>query len=357
MRKLFILAALAVGLTSYAGAKIEWDRQRYDFGAFNESTNTVTAEFVYRNTGDEPLVITGARANCGCTTPRYTADVLQPGDSAILSVTYDAGGRPGRFEKKIYVDTNTEPKRSTLTIRGVVVGNPSTVSGRYPVAVGDLRLAHSAALLGSINRGEVKAVFESGYNASVDTLRPVVTEVPEWLQVKPVPEQVPPGEQVSFSFYVMSSKVPGWDLVTDTVVIRENPGSDIALRMPVIVTVKEDFSQLSDKQRINSPIVRFDRERLEPVVLNDDNTTAYFTIFNDGKDPLKIRRVYTLTPGVKVDVKPDQTVKSGKSQTVGVAIPRDCLKGSEASAVILNVITNDPVTPKRSVTIPVAANL
>lgn len=353
MRKIIVSLALAMGLTAYAGAKIEWDHIRHDFGAFNEDSGPVTAIFKFYNTGDEPLVITGARANCGCTTPTYSADVVLPGDSARLSVSYDAGGRPGRFEKYVYVDTNTDPQQSKLSIKGVSVGNSTTLQGKYPVTAGPLRLAHPAALLGSVTRNKVKSMHEAGYNASTDTLTPVISDIPQWLTVKAYPETVPPGEQVSLSFFITSDRIPLWDTVVDTITIRPDAQISETFRMPVIVTVNEDFSKLTDRQKAEGPIVRFEKERLDPVMLGNNGADVDLKIYNDGKSPLKIRRIYTATKNVRVDVRQDQTIKSGKSQTIRIHIPADCLNGSNASAVMFTVVTNDPFNPRKSITIPI----
>lgn len=354
MRKILLYLALVVGLTSYAGAKIEWDHYRHNFGAFSEDDGKVTAVFTYYNRGDDPLLITGARANCGCTTPEYSREALAPGDSATLTVTYDPGGRPGRFEKFIFVDSNTEPRQSKLSISGVSVGNSTTIKGRYPVEAGPLRLAHPAALLGSIRRGEVKSVFEAAYNATLDTLHPVIRDVPVWLSVKAYPEVVPPGEQVSFSYFINSDRVPEWDMVTDTVTIIPDPTLNVKLRMPVVITVNEDFSKLTDNERATSPVVGIEPERLEPVTLTAAGAKAEFKVLNEGRSPLKIRRIYSHTPGVVVDVRKDTTVKPGKSQTVKVTVPPGALKGSPATSVILLIVTNDPYTPKRSIAIPIS---
>lgn len=354
MRKTLLYLALVIGFTSYAGAKIEWDHLRHNFGAFSEDDGKVTAVFTYYNRGDEPLLILGARANCGCTTPEYSREALAPGDSATLSVTYDPGGRPGRFEKFIFVDSNTEPRQSKLSINGVSVGNSTTLKGRYPVEAGPLRLAHPAALLGSINRGEVKSVFEAAYNSTTDTLHPVIRDVPVWLNVKAYPEVVSPGEQVSFSYFINSDRVPEWDLVTDTITIIPDPSLKVKLRMPVVITVNENFSKLTDNERATSPVVRVDPERLQPVTLTPEGATAEFKVHNDGRSPLKIRRIYSHTPGVSVDVSKDTTVKPGKSKTVKVTVPPGALNGSPATSVILLVVTNDPYAPKRTVAIPLS---
>lgn len=349
------LFLLAGALSVFGGGPcIEWLTTVHDFGAFKEEGGNVEAVFAYRNAGDEPLVILGARANCGCTTPRYDAAPLAPGDTALLRVSYDPSGRPGRFTKKVFVDTNTDPRRSTLTLNGVVVGAPSSVAARYPVEVGPLRIAHPAVLLGTIRSGHVKSVFENAYNASTDTLRPVIVDTPEWLEVKTLPEVAAPGEQVSFNFFVRSSRIPDWDIVTDTVTVRPDASSDTFLRVPVVVTVNEDFSNLSDRDRAEAPVVSVAPLRHDPVTIESETVTTTFEIGNSGKKPLRIRRIYTRTPGVIIDYDRNKSIKKGRTAAIRVSASPDILNGRTATTVIFTIITNDPVSPRKTYAIPFA---
>ena len=347
------LLALACAFSAFAGAKIKWDHTRHDFGAFDESVGTATAVFTLYNNGDDALIISGTRANCGCTTPRLSADIIQPGDSATLTVAYDPSGRPGRFDKKIFIDSNADPRRSVLTITGVCVGNSASVIRRYPTKVGPLRLVRPAVLLGSLKSGHVKSIFESAYNTSTDTLRPAVVDTPDWLDVTILPYPVPPGEQVSFDYYVHGDKINTWDLVTDTVTIIPDKGSSETLRVPVVLTVNEDFSNLTSKQIASAPVVRITPERLNPVTLTENGAVTSFNITNDGKSPLKIRRIYSRVDGLRFRVKPDESVKPGKTLEVKVEIPPHCLDNSNATAIVVAVITNDPLNPKSTLLIPV----
>lgn len=340
------IGAAMVTITAIAAPRIKWLQPVYDFGAFNETGGNVTATFLYTNTGDEALVITGARANCGCTTPVPSYEPLAPGDTAALVVTYDPSGRPGRFSKHVYVDTNTEPRRSTLTVQGVVVGAPSSVAGRYPFELGPLRMTHRAILLGEVKRGHIKSLFENLYNASTDTLRPTVTDAPAWLQVKTLPAAAGPGEQISMNYYVDSSRIPSWDMVTDTVTIRPDPESPLSMRLPVIITVTEDFSSLTDKQLAQAPAVQVSPRRLDPV---KPGQKATFTITNTGRSPLKVHRLYTAANTVTTDIRPEETIKPGKTRTVTVTTAPSA---PAPSAIIMLLITNDPLNPRTTLTLP-----
>jgi len=105
---------------------IPWSQPRSEAGL---------CEFKFTNTGNEPLIITGVRASCGCTAPRYTADPVLPGETGVITVQYD-NSRAGQFAKTVTVTTNANPQSVRLTIKGNVVReqpatpvNPGAASG------------------------------------------------------------------------------------------------------------------------------------------------------------------------------------------------------------------------------------
>ena len=85
MKSFLFFAVLAVAGCGVCAAAddavangVEWLGTSHDFGAFDESMGVVETEFRFVNRGDEPVVILAARANCGCTTPRYRRDAVRP---------------------------------------------------------------------------------------------------------------------------------------------------------------------------------------------------------------------------------------------------------------------------------------
>lgn len=97
MKKILFSLAFIASLSAFADVK--WQETVYDFGAFSEEMGAVSCDFVFVNNGPDAVAVTAARASCGCTTPKYTRDVVAPGDTGHITVTYDPAGRPGRFEK------------------------------------------------------------------------------------------------------------------------------------------------------------------------------------------------------------------------------------------------------------------
>jgi hypothetical protein len=83
---------------------------------------TYTFEIV--NTGSTPLRLDNVHASCGCTTPEWSRDAIQPGATAQIKVGYNAMGE-GTFTKTVSIIYNTNQTK-TLTITGEVYKVPQT---------------------------------------------------------------------------------------------------------------------------------------------------------------------------------------------------------------------------------------
>jgi len=62
-------------------ASFDWGEVPYD--------RAVTQAFLIKNEGGEPLEILAVTTSCGCTTARVDSDVISPGGTARLWVTFD----------------------------------------------------------------------------------------------------------------------------------------------------------------------------------------------------------------------------------------------------------------------------
>ncbi len=122
-RTIFSLLITLLSLTAFAGStsKIEFADPVYDFGNVKENGGIVSHGFIFKNTGNAPLIIKSARASCGCTVPEIPKEPIKPGESAVVKVSYDPKGRPGEFEKNIQVKSNASNPRVTIKIKGVVI--------------------------------------------------------------------------------------------------------------------------------------------------------------------------------------------------------------------------------------------
>ena len=76
---------------------------------------------------------------CGCTTPKWNRKPIPPGDSGVVTVTFNPKDRPGVFSKKIIVYTNATPPNIVLRLEGEVITKSVNIPTTYPIVVGNLR--------------------------------------------------------------------------------------------------------------------------------------------------------------------------------------------------------------------------
>lgn len=116
------MVSLMTSFVSFADSQIEMSETTYDFGTIREDGGAVRHEFRFTNTGDTPLVIVDAKAECGCTRPEYPLKPIEPGKSGVIRVTYLPQGRPGEFVKSVKVTTNApKQKKVKIKISGTVI--------------------------------------------------------------------------------------------------------------------------------------------------------------------------------------------------------------------------------------------
>jgi len=110
----------ATGKPVLAVTKIEFEEMEHDFGKIDQG-QVVEYVFKFKNTGDSPLVVSDARASCGCTIPEWTKDPVQPGGEGKINVKYNSAGKKGLIHKTVTVFANTEPKETVLNIQADVI--------------------------------------------------------------------------------------------------------------------------------------------------------------------------------------------------------------------------------------------
>jgi len=110
MKKLFFaLIVLGVAVQSNAqtsGPVITWEKSVYDFGDVVQG-DKVEHIFKFKNTGNEPLIITNVQVTCGCTTPKgWARDPIAAGQSGEITVAFNSLGKFGKQNKVVTVVSN-----------------------------------------------------------------------------------------------------------------------------------------------------------------------------------------------------------------------------------------------------------
>jgi hypothetical protein len=126
MKRIIFIAALLLAVSFQLRAQttdstlvISFTSNVYDYGTIEQGGNG-DCEFVFTNKGNSPLLLTNVRASCGCTTPNWTREPIQPGKEGVIKVKYDTN-RIGAFNKTITVNSNAVNSTLMLSVKGTVV--------------------------------------------------------------------------------------------------------------------------------------------------------------------------------------------------------------------------------------------
>jgi Protein of unknown function (DUF1573). len=347
------MALVAVAMMAQQ-AVITFEKTDHDFGKINEADGKVTTVFTFKNEGMEPLVLSNVRASCGCTTPKWPRQPIEPGQTGEITVTYNPNGRPGRFTKTVTITSNATEPTTRVTIKGEVIPKPAKPVDKYPVKMGELSLKQKevnfAKLLNTATKtyeieyanqtdhditvAIVPAKGQEKYLDAVVTLANVKPQETGKVQIALTPETANIFGPIEGSFLIV---VNGKQVATDE------------YKIIVRADIDEDFSTLSAEDHRNAPILDV------AATVNMGNIAAgkvgkrTVSLTNVGADPLKIRRVLNNNKELKATYNKSE-LKNGKSAQLKLEVPTAGLQAGAYSRQ-LTLITNDPAKPKFIITI------
>jgi len=128
---LMLMATLAIniqaqGQPNLGGAELKFEKEVHDYGKIEQHGNG-ECEFVFTNTGNEPLIISKAKGSCGCTVPVWPKDPIAPGASSSIKVKYDTK-RIGLINKTITITSNaSNAPNAVIRIKGEIL-NPAAAT-------------------------------------------------------------------------------------------------------------------------------------------------------------------------------------------------------------------------------------
>jgi len=104
---------------SNKASKIKFDKPSHDFGTIKEG-DVVETVFKFTNTGNSDLIITNAKASCGCTIPQWPKKPIKPGDKDSIRVVFNSHGKRNIQQKTVTLTTNTVKGNEMVLIKAQV---------------------------------------------------------------------------------------------------------------------------------------------------------------------------------------------------------------------------------------------
>ncbi len=341
---ILLLCCITMAAQAMADSKIKFEVMTHDFGTIQETDGDAKCVFKFTNEGDTPLLITRAQASCGCTSPDYPKKPVRPGESAEIKVTYHAKGRPGPFDKSIYVYSNDKSnERVMLTITGNVINNGDKILTYTEELGGGIRVKTTTLNFfdvypGRPNRTRALMVYNESDQPVVLTFR----NAPKHLDIVCDKEVIQPKNEGMINITYVTDRVKDWGPRKDLFDIYVK-GKETKMKnnhIAVMADIWEDFSKLEAADMEVAPEIELDK-----VILgfdkNGSNKNQDIILRNTGKQKLVIRKI-TNDKEKAFQIKVDDTIiKPGETTKLHFTFNPSQAASIPASNHI-TIITNDP---------------
>ena len=98
----------------------QFGEELHDFGTIKDG-DVVEHVFEFTNTGAAPLIISDAKATCGCTVPEWPKEPIPVGETGEIKVRFNSKNKPGIQNKTVTLTANTWPATTRVRIKANVV--------------------------------------------------------------------------------------------------------------------------------------------------------------------------------------------------------------------------------------------
>ena len=354
MKKLFSTLCMALIAAAMIGQEpvITFSKTEHDFGKIQEENGRVSTVFEFKNEGMTPLVLSNVRASCGCTTPTWTREPVEPGQTGSITVTYNPNGRPGRFQKTITITSNATEATKKVIIKGEVIPKAAKPENQYKVAVGDLSLKTRVLDLGIIKTGETHSgeLEYANLTEAEHSVDLYVAPADNYLINQTTLTAVKPNETGKFFFAIDTriSKIYGPVDAYAYVIVDGKKDLSEAFRLEIKANIVEDFSNLSIEEKQQAPIIETAAEQNAGKIAAGKTLKYALPVKNSGMNPLEIRRAYSTDS--HLTIRNPKAIKSGKKGNIQVEINTTGLEAGAYSREMV-IITNDYANPIKKIRI------
>lgn len=185
-------------LVENAQALLRFEPIEINAGVLSEDDKPQVYTFTCTNVSKKRIVVTRISTTCGCTDAHIDHAVMNPGDKAVVSVTYNPFGQPGKLFTKAFVYTDISEKQPVAALSIVGKVTPSSALWKdYKYAMGNLRIRTKTVSFGAVSTGMHRVEKIACANAGNEVLRigAVKGFLPEFIRLSTEPEVLEPGQE------------------------------------------------------------------------------------------------------------------------------------------------------------------
>ena len=307
--------------------------------------------FGFANKGNQPLIISSAKASCGCMEVTFPKDPVPAGGKGEIAVVYDAGTL-GTFYKEVEVVTDASDSPVYLGMQGTVVVEITELGEEYPIDLGNVQIQTNYLEFDDVHKGEHPSVELSLINKEHTAFRPELMHLPAYLSAQYIPENVPAGKKGVVRLTLDSDKLLQMGLNKTSVYFSRYMGDKISEdnEIQVSAILLPDFSKMTEEERANAPSLSLAESSIDfGSLAGKSKATHTIMVNNKGKSNLLFEQVQVFNKAVSVSLG-NRVLKPGASTKLKISITPKYLKREKGHLRVL-LITNDPEQPKTVINI------
>lgn len=119
--KVFVFTFLLIfPLVSFSQARIKFADAKKNFG-FVKKGEKINLTYEFTNEGNQPLIISEAKAECSCTSVSWTKEPVASQQKGNVIVVFDTGPTYDRQDRTVEVFSNDPKSPAKIRFKGVVL--------------------------------------------------------------------------------------------------------------------------------------------------------------------------------------------------------------------------------------------
>ncbi|HEX7414397.1 MAG TPA: DUF1573 domain-containing protein [Bacteroidia bacterium] len=120
IRYLVAFVMLLVTCFCFAQAQLKFEDAKQNFG-FVKKGAQVKLIYAFTNAGNEPLLITDAKAECSCTKVNFPKEPILAGKQGVIEVLFDTSPTYDRQDRTVAIISNDPKSPYKIRFKGVVL--------------------------------------------------------------------------------------------------------------------------------------------------------------------------------------------------------------------------------------------
>ncbi|MEM6265495.1 MAG: DUF1573 domain-containing protein [Bacteroidota bacterium] len=334
--------ALVMVMTAVFGQsqerKIKFEKTTHDFGQL-EKGDPAEYTFTFTNTSDAPVTLSRVKASCGCTTPNWSREAIDPGATGEIKVKYNSY-RVGKFTKSVTVTYDSVESPLLLYIKGNVAQGENAAEN-FTFSQGSTSFDKGSQAIGMLDSDKQKNVVFKVRNSGPQPIQfNGKYEHGPMMNVKVASPALNPGQVTTITVTVDGQKFDKGGNFEESILLYTNDAQGELKKLVISGTINKVYSEqeLSAMPKIEFAQTNYDGG----TIIEGETLDVTFKFTNTGGSDLIIQSVKA-SCGCTATAPKDKVVKPGQTSEITAAFNSRGRRGTQSKTV--TVKTNDPMNP------------